>query len=354
MNNLKLPQSRKQRQKAIEQILLQLVRKIKSENYRKLEKDQFFEKLKDYYETWPKNKAIRTRWGKIYDPLRFISEVEKERVNIDNLLLNLELPKKKKKQLMFLADVISDSYLLDNKELSDLDLILEKIKKQDNQSIATYVDENGEEYNSDRIIKELIELTNNARIYFLNQLRKLSYKKEKEWQMAKQLEYQLNKKGESYGIKTCIIDFARWAKNVYGVKIEIGTNVYLFDFEGTLEELKETLEKEIELIGQDIIECPFCKKSYQRQFIIDNPKCSCGTEFITESIFYMGERNVSFEIKDLWDEACQQTKLKKPKDWSHRHIDDYFENIYYLGKGTVGSRMWALKRPWVKKKKKAI
>lgn len=124
--------------------MLQLFRKVKSKNYKKLDREQFFEKLKDFYVNWPKNKVIRTRWGKIYDPINFINEAEKEKINIGNILWNLELPKKKREHLKILADIISDSYLLTDEELSDFDLLLEKIKKQEEQLVDIYIDMDSE------------------------------------------------------------------------------------------------------------------------------------------------------------------------------------------------------------------
>jgi len=187
---------------------------------------------------------------------------------------------------------------------------------------------------SDAAVGEIVEKVN----------RKVS-KMEMEDDLARQLEERLNRNAPP-SLDVEVIELLQFTKNFWGIKVRVGANTYLFDFEGTLDELAETLLKLRREQEEDIVACPFCGARYVRAFVMEYLKeCSCGARIVYETA-KDAATGYSPELEELWREGCSALGIPLPENRERLRIDGFFENVKYVGKGTTGWRMWFVKKPW--------
>lgn len=173
---------------------------------------------------------------------------------------------------------------------------------------------------------------------------------------ANELETFLNEKGLPYGIETVVIELVKdkiyHDSYTFGVKIQIGSNVYLFSYAGTFEELKADLLEEVNEQINDIVTCPFCGIQYLRSNLMENgidelSHCECGAQIrIERSKMSEGHRWVSDVDIELWEEATTETGIQQQ---NNEHIDNVFSNINYVGKGNSSWKIYFLTLPWIPK-----
>ena len=102
-------------------------------------------------------------------------------------------------------------------------------------------------------------------------------KKDAYYKLGEELEKYLSDAGLEYGIDYTVADFECINKNFFWFKVYIGDRRILDSFEGTLEELKETLLKELELEARNKVTCPFCGRKIVRYVAMNKLKnCECG------------------------------------------------------------------------------
>jgi hypothetical protein len=187
---------------------------------------------------------------------------------------------------------------------------------------------------SDVTVSEIVEKVN----------RKVS-KMEMEDELARQLEERLNR-GAPPSLDVEVIELVQFTKNFWGIKVRVGANTYLFDFEGTLDELAEALLELRREQEEDIVTCPFCGARYVRAFVMEYLKeCSCGARIVYETA-KDAATGYSPELEGLWRDGCSALGIPLPENRERLHIDDFFENVKYVGKGATGWRMWFVKKPW--------
>ncbi len=193
---------------------------------------------------------------------------------------------------------------------------------------------------SEETVREILRKVN-------KNLRKMN----EEWEIAKQLEERLNKDAP-VGLETEIHGFTRFERDFWGIKVTVGANTYLFWFEGTLDELAEVLLEERRKQEKDIVKCPFCGEPHLRAYAMKYlDRCSCGARIVRETM--RDTTGWSRELEMLWHEGCSTLGIPVPMEWREIHIDKFFENVKYVGKGTTNWRMWFVKEPWQLKKPKS-
>ncbi|HDL14566.1 MAG TPA: hypothetical protein ENH28_00155 [Euryarchaeota archaeon] len=162
------------------------------------------------------------------------------------------------------------------------------------------------------------------------------------------IEDRLDKYGKSKDIEVEIVDFVEYNKNSIGIKVYIGGNMYLFNFDGNIEELEEYLKELVDVEASDKIKCPFCGTEYVRSALTRYvEQCVCGAVVVTERA-RDAKGIVSHESSKLWEAGCQALRIPKPKNWEFIFIDEYFTNVRYAGHGTTTFRTWFCKTPWEK------
>lgn len=186
---------------------------------------------------------------------------------------------------------------------------------------------------SDATVKEVLERVN-----------KKVKKEEYEWEVARQLEERLNKDAPP-GLEIEIHDLTQLMKDYWGIKVTVGANTYLFEFEGSIDELAKALLELRKEQEKDYVTCPFCGAKYLRAFAMEYLKeCSCGARVVVETA--RDCTGLSPELESLWEEGCSALGIPLPENWYRIHIDDFFANVKYAGKGTTSWRMWFVKKPW--------
>lgn len=182
----------------------------------------------------------------------------------------------------------------------------------------------------------------------LKKINKEIYKKIRDYNAGEVLEYRLDKYGRSKDIEVEIVDFEESNKDSIGIKVHIGGNMYLFNFDGNIEELEEYLEELVDVEASDKIKCPFCGTEYVRSAVTRYvEQCACGAVVVAERERYAGGI-MSHESSKLWEAGCQALRISKPKNLEFIFIDEYFTNIKYAGHGTTTFRTWFYKTPWEK------
>lgn len=160
------------------------------------------------------------------------------------------------------------------------------------------------------------------------------------------LQSKLDIYAKQQGIDVDIIDFAEYSHNEYGIKISIGSNTYLFDFSGNMDELLADLKKEIDSQAKDFLNCPFCSYKETRSYMSQYDACpSCGTRIEHETSREMGSGWTN-TLEMLWNEGCRALNIKKPAQYRIIHIDTFFANIKYAGRGKTNWRTWYVAMPW--------
>lgn len=79
-----------------------------------------------------------------------------------------------------------------------------------------------------------------------------------------------------------ISGFVKYDKNYYGIKLYTTDGGYLFDFQGTLNELVDNIVSILDKTNRNFITCPFCShKTLQKEAILKN-ECECGVLILQE------------------------------------------------------------------------
>ncbi len=182
----------------------------------------------------------------------------------------------------------------------------------------------------------------------LKKVNKEIYKNIRDYNAGDAIEDRLDKYGKSKDIEVEIVEFVEYNKNSIGIKAQIGGNMYLFNFDGNIEELEEYLKELVDVEASDKIKCPFCGTEYIRSAVTQYvEQCVCGAVVVTER-----DRDargiMSHESSKLWEAGCQALRIPKPKNLEYIFIDEYFTNVKYAGHGTTTFRTWFYKTPWEK------
>jgi hypothetical protein len=160
-----------------------------------------------------------------------------------------------------------------------------------------------------------------------------------------QLEPRLNMNSHP-GVDSEVIDLVQFSKKFWGIKVRVGANTYMFEFDGSLEELEQELLSLRREQESDIVTCPFCGAKYIWAFAMPYlSQCSCGVNIVYETARDTGT-GYSPELERLWVEGCSALGLLPPPNRRRLHIDNYFENVKHVGKGTTDWRIWFVKKPW--------
>ena len=124
-------------------------------------------------------------------------------------------------------------------------------------------------------------------------------KKDAEFKLGQELEKYLNDIGLKYGIDCSVDDFEYVSKNFFGIKVYIGDRGILSFFNGTFEELKAALVKELELEAGDKVTCRFCGRKIVRYVAINKLKnCDCGAKIVITD-YTVTRRNIIYQEKKV-------------------------------------------------------
>ncbi|MEG9194752.1 MAG: hypothetical protein V6S10_05460 [Candidatus Methanoglobus sp.] len=248
--------------------------------------------------------------------------------------------RKRKRMINTVVDFITDLCPKEFNSREELLSALEEIEKSGFQ--VSYSSE--EEVDLYDVIDFISNASEETVREILRKVNRNLRKMEDEWEIAKQLEERLNKDAP-VGLETEIHSFTRFERNFWGIKVTVGVNTYLFWFEGTLEELAEVLLEERKKQEKDVVKCPFCGEAHLRAYAMKYlDRCSCGARIVHETA--RDTSGWSPELEMLWHEGCSTLGIPVPMEWRRVHIDKFFENVKYAGKGTTGWRMWFVKEPW--------
>lgn len=328
--------------------------------------------------------SIFTRWGTVEDVVQFLNNLEVNEYSTAGLhekitgeFLKKEIKRKKNKgkkkknkikkktdgKLNILKDyIVKVCYQIENtdriKDKRDLMQRLTHLSVDEINHIKIVYfpphDNLLEIESSQQVIDEVQKLNDGEIKLCIKKINKEFFKDRNNSSRADELEEYLNEIGLPYGIQSDIIELDvrkfHGSDKYFGIKIQIGANVYLFEFTGTDDEFREILKDEVDAQIKDIIKCPFCKTQYIRALIIEKSvcddihECQCGARIIIEDHYYFdGNEKYSHEYEDLWKEACEHTGIRRLKS---KYIDEVFGNIKYMGRGASNSRMWFLLYPW--------
>jgi hypothetical protein len=182
--------------------------------------------------------------------------------------------------------------------------------------------------------------------------RNIEHKKREE-EKRLELEEYLQDIGKAYGVEVYVDELAEHGHNLFGVKIYIDDSASILDFTCSFDELKKELgglvKEEAEAISNDYIVCPFCGVQERRNHVMkqDHATCSCGARIVHETVRDM--EGWSKELEELWGEGCSAVGLPVPERWRRLYIDNFFENVKYVGRGVTNWRMWFVRMPWTLK-----
>lgn len=152
---------------------------------------------------------------------------------------------------------------------------------------------------NESIIDFIETLTEEEKISLLKSVNARIEKNTTDYARGTELEKYLNDIGLKYGIDCTVDEFERVSKNYFGIKIFIGGRDILGWFDGTLEELKAALVKELELEAMDKVTCPFCGKKIVRYVAMNKLKyCDCGAK-IEIANYSVTEGNVTHMKSDI-------------------------------------------------------
>uniref|UniRef100_A0A7C2S444 Uncharacterized protein n=1 Tax=Archaeoglobus fulgidus TaxID=2234 RepID=A0A7C2S444_ARCFL len=260
-----------------------------------------------------------------------------------------KLIKKRKRMIKIAVNYITDFC---SKELNSREEILSVLKEIEKTGfdIRYLLVESGEEICLHDIIDFVSSASEETVKEILRKVNEKLRKMDEAWEIAMQLEKRLNKDAPA-GLETEIHSFSKLGRDLWGIKVTVGANTYLFWFEGTPDELAEVLLEERREQEKDIVKCPFCEESHLRAYAMKYlDRCSCGARIVCESARSGGW---SPELEMLWNEGCSTLGIPVPLEWQKIHIDKFFENVKYVGRGTTNWRMWFVKEPWQLKKQKS-
>ncbi|MGB9758807.1 MAG: hypothetical protein ACP5KW_04700 [Thermoproteota archaeon] len=204
-----------------------------------------------------KEEVINTPYGKIKCD-EIASLISKEGLDMQEVSVRLAMYESKralrmkkieKEMVEDLSDFVSE--LIDAHAVSNIDEVISKLNEVDFAPTSIYLGGSGGRFEIDKegAIDTLRALENKEE--FIELVNKKLKKKHRNLLLARKLEEYLNEIGKRFGIESTVIEFEEVDKNFFGIKVEIGDEVYLDWFEGSFEELKEALsnivlEKELE------------------------------------------------------------------------------------------------------------
>ena len=134
--------------------------------------------------------------------------------------------------------------------------------EQSSSEAQTFFGEFKSMWNKKRIRIEVKKMSDAAIRFLVTKLKAAANIKNKEERLSTQLTDILTKKFPEEDID--LDEFVLWDKNNYGIKIYMCGEAYLFDFEGTINELAEGLIEEIEAHLDDKVACPYCEYEQPR------------------------------------------------------------------------------------------
>lgn len=139
-----------------------------------------------------------------------------------------------------------------------------------------------------------------------------------------------------------LIDFAVYSKNYFGIKVQVLDNVYLFDFDGTVNELAKELIYDYKTLSKHKIYCPYCKEEIKTHEY--ETSCKCGINIMyeiskpNEISYFVEEAGGKEEIKQngwkVWfldDEAMKKFEYieANTKEYFKQKFEDYIRNTKY-------------------------
>ena len=203
------------------------------------------------------------------------------------------------------------------------ELLIEQINQSTfNTNITIMTNNEFAEWNKIKVIDLLNELDENKWNYVLRNLKQENKQKNKEIELQEQL---LDKLLTLYpNADIDLIEFCMYYKNCYGIKIHINEKSYLFEFDGTLDELVKEIELLIEESETNLIECPFCHIKYSKYEWLKLGNCKCGTLLVFENY---RPNNLEIIMKDI--NAIKVIATNEDEtDWAVWFLDKYAQDKY--------------------------
>lgn len=258
------------------------------------------------------------------------------------------MAKRRRELIEAVSDFIAENCWCKVADRQSILQALEELKHLGRLTTSTvYVGSGGEDVilDVDKVMDFIAEADGETVKTIVSQVNKQVSKMEMEAEWAEHLERILNQNAPA-GVESEVIELVQFFKNHWGIKVRIGANTYLLEFEGTLKQLEQELLRLRREQEADIVTCPFCGAQYIRAFAMKYvAECSCGAQIIHETSKDAATGH-SPEVEKLWVEGCSALGLHLPPNRHKLHIDEYFENVRYAGRGTTSWRMWFVRKPW--------
>jgi len=300
---------------------------------------------------------VQTKWGFAEVP-GFTGVLEAEEWTVEGAMRwlreyseRIERKRQRRRQVLEegVADYLSTIIDEDIKGVEHLVALLDRASSRSPTPEITYVGDNVS-LNFKSVMRYLREAdAETVKRIIASANRNIEHKKREE---EKRLELQehLEGIGKTYGVDVAVDELAQHGRNLFSVKIYIGHSATILDFDCSFDELKKELgglvKEEAEAISNDHVVCPFCGVKERRDLMMerDQAMCSCGARIVHETV--TDAEGWSKELEGLWREGCSALGLPVPERWRRLHIDDFFENVKYVGRGVTDWRMWFVKMPW--------
>ncbi|MBS7617915.1 hypothetical protein KEJ25_04820, partial [Candidatus Bathyarchaeota archaeon] len=177
-----------------------------------------------------------------------------------------ELIRRRREMIKAVSDFIAERCMRTVTDRQSILQALEELKGPPDITVF-YVCDEWVSLDLERVKKFIAEASEATISEIVERVNKRVSQMEREAELAKQLEERLNQ-GAPPGVDSEVIELSHPAKDFWGVKARVGANTYLFDFEGTFEELVQELLHVREEQERDIVTCPFCGAWYIRAFAI--------------------------------------------------------------------------------------
>ncbi|MHB1709681.1 MAG: hypothetical protein ACYCT2_09440 [Thermoplasmataceae archaeon] len=272
---LQLSKSLIKRKKAIAIAVAQLLSDLDQDVEPTQETDKFIDLLKD------ERKSVVTAygWTSGEEVAKLISEegLDTDEVNRRILLYRnrrrLKEDRTRSKLIGDLANYLSD-YCSQAKTYEELVDQFKHMPKMTYRSLGT-----GFDLDNETVPNFLETLTEEERIRLLQNVNAKIARRGKDYEVGAELERYLNEVGMKYGIVCSVDEFVCKGKSYFGVKVYIGDRGIIDWFDGTYEELKAALSKEVELVAEDKVTCPYCGRKIVRYVAMNILKnCDCGAK----------------------------------------------------------------------------
>ncbi len=185
------------------------------------------------------------------------------------------MDKKINKLLDFLSRSIYQNLYL-KEDISDIDYLIKLIEERKNWTRVNFIET---EFDKERILNELNKINDESKNVLIKKINKLVAEYNKELILHDKLVSLIDAKYEDGDYD--IADFVVYSKNNFGIKFYSPNGGYLFDFEGSLEELADELIGILEESNKDFIDCPFCGNRELRKNLESTCK-GCGVDIVHE------------------------------------------------------------------------